>query len=149
MGRSEERCFLTVKLSTGWENPSEMAMDGGVPRDGGARGQVQNVGHCEGTCLQGRRGLFWLQVGCNGGCEIRAAQGTSPGIRVQGPGPVRLLLRASEGWRERRGRRKEAGTRLWKTSPGLVEGWEGREAAPEEGRRRRGREGMLLNSFLP
>lgn len=106
MGRSEERCFLTVKLSTGWENPSEMAMDGGVPRDGGARGQVQKVGHCEGTCLQGRRGLFWLQVGCNGGCEIRAAQGTSPGIRVQGPGPVRLLLRASEGWRERRGRRK-------------------------------------------
>lgn len=46
MGRSEERCFLTVKLSTGWENPSEMAMDGGVPR-----GQVQKVGHCEGTCL--------------------------------------------------------------------------------------------------
>lgn len=118
-----------------------------------AKGQVQKVGCCEEKCLQGRRGLFWLQVRWQWGTwGNRAAGDTSPGARVKGPGPARLLFPSLWGMEGERRGGKEGGSGEWGGgSPllGLVEGREGGEAAPGEGRRRRGREGMLLNSFLP
>lgn len=53
--------------------------------------------------------------------------------------------------RSHRGRREgrvEGGMRRWERTPRAGCG-AGGEAAPGEGRRRGGREGMLLNSFLP
>lgn len=73
------------------------------------------------------------------------------GQELRDPARPGCSSRASEGWKERGGveRREGAGNEAVEA---LSSGWlrgEGGEAAPGEGKRRRGREGMLLNSFLP
>jgi len=157
LGRLEEKCSLTRNLVSlrsrpwGWRVLPKWLRMRVLPGDR-AKGQVGEREGCEEKYLQGGRGSLWLQVGgrrglweAPGGC---AAADTSPGARAgaRPPGPAASPEPLRGGGREAAGR--GGGRRRWEPAPRARCG-AGGEAAPGEGRRRGGREGMLLNSFLP